>query len=70
MSAMRFLSDKDQEWMASYEQGDTILFQSSNGIDTMTIDEIHCIMMITRGGRTRALLLIWGIVLLNIPYHQ
>ena len=56
MSAMRFLSDKDLEWMASYEQGDTILFQSSNGIDTMTID--------------RALLLIWGIVLLNIPYHQ
>ena len=40
MSAMRFLSDKDLEWMASYEQGDTILFQSSNGIDTMTIDEI------------------------------
>ncbi len=32
MSAMRFLSDKDLEWMASYEQGDTILFQSSNGI--------------------------------------
>ena len=40
MSAMRFLSDKDLVWMASYEQGDTILFQSSNGIDTMTIDEI------------------------------
>ena len=40
MSAMRFLSDKDLEWMASYEKGDTILFQSSNGIDTMTIDEI------------------------------
>ena len=37
---MRFLSDKDLVWMASYEQGDTILFQSSNGIDTMTIDEI------------------------------
>ena len=40
MSAMRFLSDKDLEWMASYEQGDTVLFLSSNGIDTMTIDEI------------------------------
>lgn len=40
MSAMRFLSDKDLECMASYEQGDTILFQSSNGIDTMTIDEV------------------------------
>ena len=37
---MRFLSDKDLVWMASYEQGDTILFQSSNGIDTMTIDDI------------------------------
>ena len=38
--AMYFLSDKDMEWMASYEQGDTVLFLSSNGIDTMTIDEI------------------------------
>ena len=38
--AMYFLTDKDLEWMASYEQGDTVLFQSSNGIDTMTIDEI------------------------------
>ena len=38
--AMYFLTDKDLEWMAPYEQGDTILFLSSNGIDTMTIDEI------------------------------
>ena len=38
--AMYFLTDKDLEWMASYEQGDTVLFLSSNGIDTMTIDEI------------------------------
>ena len=38
--AMYFLTDKDLEWMASYEQGDTVLFQSSNSIDTMTIDEI------------------------------
>ena len=38
--AMYFLTDKDLEWMASYEQDDTVLFQSSNGIDTMTIDEI------------------------------
>ena len=36
--AMYFLTDKDLEWMAPYEQGDTILFQSSGGIDTMTID--------------------------------
>ncbi len=38
--AMYFLSDKDMEWMAPYEQGDTVLFLSSNEIDTMTIDEI------------------------------
>ncbi|MGM9691501.1 MAG: hypothetical protein ACI3ZJ_11895 [Bacteroidaceae bacterium] len=38
--AMYFLTDKDLEWMASYEQGDTVLFLSSNEIDTMTIDEI------------------------------
>ena len=38
--AMYFLTDEDLEWMAPYEKGDTILFQSSNGIDTMTIDEI------------------------------
>ena len=38
--AMYFLTDKDLEWMASYEQGDTVLFQSSNSIDTMTVDEI------------------------------
>ena len=38
--AMYFLTDKDLEWMAPYEQGDTVLFQSSNSIDTMTIDEI------------------------------
>ena len=38
--AMYFLTDKDLEWMAPYEKGDTILFQSSNGMDTMTIDEI------------------------------
>ena len=38
--AMYFLTDKDLEWMASYEQGDTVLFLSSNEIDTMTVDEI------------------------------
>lgn len=38
--AMYFLTDKDLEWMAPYEQGDTVLFLSSNEIDTMTIDEI------------------------------
>ena len=38
--AMYFLTDEDLEWMAPYEKGDTILFQSSNGMDTMTIDEI------------------------------
>ena len=38
--AMYFLTDKDLEWMEPYEKGDTILFQSSNGIDTMTVDEI------------------------------
>lgn len=38
--AMYFLTDKDLEWMTPYEKGDTILFQSSNGMDTMTIDEI------------------------------
>ena len=38
--AMYFLTDKDLEWMVSYEQGDTVLFLSSNEIDTMTIDEI------------------------------
>lgn len=38
--AMYFLTDKDLEWMAPYKQGDTVLFLSSNGMDTMTIDEI------------------------------
>jgi len=38
--AMYFLTDKDLEWMTPYEKGDTILFLSLNGIDTMTIDEI------------------------------
>ena len=37
--AMYFLTDKDLEWMAPYKQGDTVLFQSSGGIDTMTIDK-------------------------------
>ena len=60
--AMYFLTDKDLEWMASYEQGDTVLFLSSNEIDTMTIDgqRSHCIMMIIHGGRMRALLPLWG----------
>ena len=38
--AMYFLTDKDLEWMAPYKQGDTVLFLSSNEIDTMTVDEI------------------------------
>lgn len=37
--AMYFLTDEDLEWMEPYEQGDTVLFQSSGGIDTMTIDK-------------------------------
>ena len=38
--AMYFLTDKDLEWMAPYKQGDTVLFLSSNEIDTMTVDKI------------------------------
>jgi len=36
--AMYFLTDKDLEWMAPYKQGDTVLFQSSGGIDTMIVE--------------------------------
>ena len=47
MSAMRFLSDKDLEWMASYEQGDTILFQSSNEKRMYFFDnDIICVMYV------------------------
>jgi hypothetical protein len=37
---MYHFSDEDLEWMSPYEVGDTILFRSSEGVDTMTVERI------------------------------
>lgn len=39
-TAMYHFSDEDLEWMSPYEVGDTILFRSSEGVDTMTVERI------------------------------
>lgn len=39
-TAMYHFSDDDLVWMSPYEVGDTILFRSSKGMDTMTVERI------------------------------
>ena len=38
-TAMYHFSDSDLEWLSPYEQGDTVLFSSSEGMDTMIVEE-------------------------------
>jgi len=39
-TAMYHFSNSDLEWLSPYEQGDTVLFSSSEGMDTMTVEMI------------------------------
>ena len=39
-TAMYHFSNSDLEWLSPYEVGDTILFRSSEGVDTMTVERI------------------------------
>ena len=38
-TAMYHFSNSDLEWLSPYEQGDTVLFSSSEGMDTMIVEE-------------------------------
>ena len=37
-TAMYHFSNSDLEWLSPYEQGDTVLFSSSEGMDTMIVE--------------------------------